>query len=437
MIEREVTIPYQPTKIQMQLHTDKHRFKVAVFGRRSGKSTFAINEAIRVCLEKPGGKVWIITPTFNQAKDIYWRGGDMLNQYLLKEMYKKKNDSELLIEFNNGAILQFKGADRPEVMRGSALDLIILDEVSEHRYAEETWLNILLPALSDKQGSAVFIGTPKGYNFFYDLYDSCKEGDPFWKAWRIPTWDSKAPWTVLQSGKDELKRLKLEMTEDAWMQEYGADFRKHTGLIFKEFDRATHVKDFGVKDNVVIEAGMDFGWQNPTAVLLTYFDDDDTWYIFDEYYAKQRDYLDHAGRIKAMREKYRNGLKYVMGDSEDPQAIQEYSKFGWYVTPVSKTEDSVLNGINKISERLKINPVTKKPRLFVHPRCENLIYELERYKWEEQKNYDSNEKDMPSKAYDHTIDALRYVILHHNPEQRRFGLFKPILSIYKPRGGYL
>ena len=156
----EILIPYTPSERQLELLTSPARFKVAVWGRRSGKSTFAINEAIKVCLEKPNAKVWVVAPTFNQAKDIYWRGGDMLNKYLLKEMYKRKNDSELLVEFKNGSILQFKGADRPDVMRGSGLDLVILDEISEHRYAQQAWEEILLPALSDRNGKAIFIGTP-------------------------------------------------------------------------------------------------------------------------------------------------------------------------------------------------------------------------------------------------------------------------------------
>ena len=423
--------PYEPTDKQAELHGDSTRFKVAVFGRRSGKSTFALNEAIQVCLEKPNSKVWIICPTFAQAKDIYWIGPDMVNKFVLPEYVKRKNDSTLLIEFKTGSILQFKGADRPEVMRGVALDLLISDEIAEHRYAKETWEQILLPALSDKQGQAIFIGTPKGYNFMYELYElGQNENLEVWKSWKVPTWKSGAPWTQTRAGKKELKRLEEQMTEDAYMQEYGADFRKHTGLVFKTFERDVHVQSFEVNATYPLEVGQDFGYTNPTAVLFSYFDNDDTWYIFDEYYASQKPIIEHAGSLMAKRNLYNNKLKSAFGDSEDPQSIAEYAKYDWYLTPAPKPKGSIITGISRIEERMKINAVTGRPKVIIHPRCQNLIYELERYRWKEQKNYELNEADTPEKAYDHLIDAMRYIVLNHRTEQKQE--FKPIKSVYTP-----
>lgn len=429
-----IVIDYKPTPIQKELHNDLTRFKVAVFGRRSGKSTFAVNEAIKTCCKKDGSKAWIVAPTFSQAKDIYWHGNDMLRKYLPREVTTKINGSELLVEFINGSILQFKGADRPETMRGSALDLIIEDEVAEHRYGKETWEQVLQPSLTDKQGKAIFIGTPKGYNYFYDLYELGMSGNNFWKSWRVPTWESGAPWTLTPEGKAELELEKALMTEDAFMQEFGADFRKHTGLIFKDFNRSVHVKSFEVNTQYPMEIGQDFGFTNPTAAIFSYFDKDDNMYVFDEHYEIEKPVKVHAGLLLAKRAMYKNSLKATYGDSEDPQIIAEYGLHDWYISPVYKQKGSVISGINRIQEKLRINPITSMPKIFIHPRCVNLTKEMERYRWQEQKNIELNQPDEPEKSFDHAVDALRYIVLMHSKAENTKE--ESIPFTYRPRGGY-
>jgi hypothetical protein len=421
---------YVPTPIQAELHADPTRFKVIVFGRRSGKSTFGWNEGVATCLERPNMNVWIVCPTFQQAKDIYWRGGD-ISRYLLKGMYKKKNDSDLMVEFDNGSILQLKSAERPDTLKGSGLDLVIWDEVALTRNAGYIWEEVLGPSLSDKHGRAIFISTPKGYNYFYDLYEiglSGHEGE--WRSWKIPTSESGAPWTLTKQGKQELKNLEDRMTEDAFAQEYGADFRRRTGLVFPEFSRETHIRNFEIKTKHLLEMGMDFGYTNPTAFIFSYFDDDDVWYLFDEYYEMGKTIFEHSGMIRARREQYPNGQKAIFGDSEDPQSIAEYSRYGLFITPVVKYQNSLTIGIDRIADRLKVDPKTGEPRMYIHPNCRNLIKELESYAWKEYRGDYSD--DIPEKGNDHAIDAMRYIILTHT---RRLDStdFKAI-PLYNPEG---
>jgi len=401
---------YVPTKMQRELHSDGTRFKVVVVGRRSGKSTYALNEAIATCLEKDNQLVWIVVPTFQQAKDIYWRGSD-ISRYLIKGMYKKKNDSDLMVEFHNGSVLYLKSVERPDSLKGSGLDLLIWDEVAMTRNARYVWEEVLQPTLSDKHGRAVFISTPKGYNYFHELYLRGVEGeDSEWKSWKIATKDSYAPWTLTKQGQGELQRLKERMTEDAYAQEYEADFTRRTGLVFPEFEREIHVKDFEVKTKYPLEMGQDFGYTNPTAVIYSYFDDDDTWWIFDEYYEMGKTIFEHSGMILAKRRQYANTQKAIYGDSEDPQSIGEYANYGVFITPVIKRRDSVLIGIDRIRERMKVDPASKKPKMFIHPNCRNLIRELETHAWKEFRG-DGN--DEPEKENDHAIDGARYIILMH------------------------
>lgn len=435
MERKVIKIPYEPTEVQMNLHNDPHRYKVVIFGRRSGKSTYSLNEAIKVCLQKNGAKVWIVAPTFMQAKDIYWRDTNMVNKFIVPEVVKKMNDSEMLVQFINGSILQFKGSENKDALVGSGLDLVILDECAKMREIEDIWENKLTPALSDKNGKAIFITTPQGYDYIYHLYEEGQKKTGEWKSWRIPTWESKVPWVLTKVGQAEIERLRNDMNEDAFMQEYGADFRTHTGLVFKEFDRKIHVKDFEVSETMMLEAGIDFGFTNPTAVIFTYWDNDENLYIIDEYYEAGKSLADSAGRILAIRFKYPNSLRAVWGDSENPQIISEYAKFQLYISAVIKTRDSITIGIDKIRNLLKKNPVTNKPKLFVHPRCKNMIMEFERYRWKERQA-DLNFKDTPEAAYDHLVDALRYVILNHRRVEMNKEIAEPMNFGYKPLGGF-
>ena len=417
------------------LHNDPHRYKVVVFGRRSGKSTYSLNEAIKVCLQKTGAKVWVVCPTFNQAKDIYWRDANMVQKYVVPEVIKKMNDSEMLIQFINGSILQFKGSENKDALVGSGLDLVILDECAKMREIEDIWETKLSPALSDKNGKAIFITTPQGYDYIYSLYELGQHKHDQWKSWRIPTWESKAPWTLTKVGQQEIERLKNEMNEDAFMQEYGADFRTHTGLVFKEFDRNLHVKDFLVPEERLLVAGVDFGFTNPTAILYAYFSEEGTLYIVDEYYEAGKSISENAGRALAIRFKYPNNLQAMWGDSEDPQLIAEYAKHQMYITPVIKIKDSITISIDRVRTMLKKNPAVGVPKFYVHPRCKNLIMEMERYRWREKQG-DANFKDVPEDAYDHAISALRYIILSYRKTTTVNYFAKPVSFGYNPMGGF-
>lgn len=428
---------FTPTKKQAELYASKARYKVAVWGRRSGKSTYALNDAIRKCMETGRRRVWIVCPTYGQAKDIYWRDANMLKRYLVPEMGTKLNETDLVVEFPNGSILQFKGADRPDTLRGSGLDHIVGDEISEWRYAKETWEAILSPALADKQGTALFIGTPKGENYFKELAERGEDPNQiWWETWRVPTWESGAPWTLTEEGQAELDQARGDLNEDYFMQEFGAEFRKFTGLVFKSFDRGLHVHEFEVDKSRPMENGMDFGWKAPTAYAFTYFTDDE-WWIFDEYYATERTVADHAGRILAQRHAYDNDLKVIYGDAANSQTIQEFGLYNMYITPAKKDKDSIKNGINRIEEYMKVNPITKKPRLHIHPRCVNLINELSTHQWKQVRGRENELKDVPEDGNDHMIDSIRYVVLHHHArQQQKAAKIAPIKYTYRPRGGF-
>ena len=150
---------------QQEVFQDKSRFKVIAAGRRTGKSRLAAWMLIIEALKAERGHVWYVAPTQGQARDIMWQ--PLLE--LAHPVIKASHINNMQITLVNGATISLKGADRPETMRGVALKFVVLDEYADMK--SQVFEQILRPALADLKGTAMFIGTPKGRNHFYDLYE--------------------------------------------------------------------------------------------------------------------------------------------------------------------------------------------------------------------------------------------------------------------------
>ncbi len=164
-----ITLPYKPRKIQQSIHEQisTHRFSVIVAHRRLGKTVCTINELIRQALQDTSGtgRYGYVAPYRSQAKSIAW---DYLKYFTDAIPGRVVNEGELAVDFVNGSRIRLFGADNPDAMRGLYFDGVILDEVADMK--PEVWGAIIRPALSDRNGWACFIGTPKGMNLFYELY---------------------------------------------------------------------------------------------------------------------------------------------------------------------------------------------------------------------------------------------------------------------------
>lgn len=413
---------YKPTKVWEEIHGSEARYKVIVAGRRSGKSTGALNHANYICMKKPGAQVWIVGPAYSQVRDIYWTSG-LLERYLDNDGVAARNRSSLEVRYKNGSVMQFKGAENTKGLVGTGLAFLVCDEVSKWTYWREAWEQNLRPTLADKGGKVMFISTPQGYDHFHDLYQYAISGeDKDWRGWQIPTWESGAG-EFWEGGQAEMDRFleaeKTRMNEDLFNQEYGAQFTTFSDLVFKEFDIETHVVPFEVESQYPFENGIDFGGKSPTACLFCYFGKDDALYVVDEHYQGELSIQDHAGKLKAIEHKYPNMLKGYVGDSQGKQAIMDFGIHGIFITPFEKKNDSVKVGISRIREKLKVNPINKKPSLFIHPRCENLIKEFLKYRYKPIRTEWNTVAEEPIKRYDHALDALRYVILHHTKRQEK------------------
>lgn len=163
-------------------------------------------------LRKPKGRFSYVAPFLSQAKQIAW---EYLKEYS-RPLATHVNESELWVELRNGSRIRIHGADNPDRLRGDYLDGVVCDEYGDWR--PSVWGNILRPMLTDRGGWAVFIGTPKGRNEFYDRW---REGN-----------ERQAEWFCLmlkasQSGilpLSELIEAQRDMTDEQYEQEFECSF---------------------------------------------------------------------------------------------------------------------------------------------------------------------------------------------------------------------
>jgi len=389
-------------KNQIKIFQDKHRFKVIVCGRRFGKTWMSLTSMIIEAIKKPDALLWYIAPTYRQAKQIAWTMLASKLRDLPPGLVTKMNESSLTVFFSNGSKIELKGCDNDDSLRGSGLDGVILDEYATMK--PRTFDEIIRPSLTDKKGWAWFVGTPKGYNHFWNLYnlkDINGEDLPKEEYAVFHFKSSDNPYLDLK----EIEAAKRSMMEDAFMQEYEADFRKFTGLVYKEFERSIHViKPYDIDQSWTRFVGIDFGYENPTAVLWAAIDNDGNWIIYDELY-RTRTTIDEIIQIIKGRNAGRN-IAQFFGDPSAKQVITEYQNRG---IPVVGANNNVLGGITKVAEFIKRSPVTGDARLHIFDNCTHLIKEFESYHYNENRN-SLDVSEMPAKEYDHALDALRYMI---------------------------
>jgi hypothetical protein len=212
-------LPWQRTVM-----SDSARFKVVVAGRRCGKSRMSAVSLLIEGLKCPkGSAVCYVAPTQGMARQIIW---DLLVD-LGREVIQSSHVNNMDLTLINGAKIYVRGSDRPDTLRGVSLTYVVLDEVADIK--PDTWEKVLRASLSDKKGRALFISTPKGRNWLYDLYNVGQEGtDPEWKSWHFTTADNP-----LIDAK-EVEAARLSMSSFAFKQEFMASFDNAGTDTFKE-----------------------------------------------------------------------------------------------------------------------------------------------------------------------------------------------------------
>lgn len=392
------------SKAQDQVAKDPTRFRVVVAGRRFGKTHLSIRELCYHAKE-PGKEVWYVTPTYKMARQIVWK--KLKNKLQDLNWVAKTNETELTIQLINGSTIALKGADNYDSLRGVGLDFIVLDEFAD--IAPDAWYETLRPTLSDKQGRALFIGTPKGIgNWAYEIYQNAIDDRDHWNSYTFTTIDGG------NVKAEEIEAAKRDLDERTFRQEYLATFETFSGRIYYAFDRASNVRKYIGNTPDVIYVGMDFNIDPMSAVIATRAGD--TLHVIDEvrlFSSNTQEVVDELkqrfpkSKIWVYPDPAGNQRKSSAGGATDITILANAG----FVVKAPRVHTPVRDRINAVNSRLCDTIGIR--RLFVDPKCKYTIEGLERQVYREG----SSQPDKES-GYDHMNDALGYMVDYLFPVRR-------------------
>jgi phage terminase large subunit len=416
-IIQEVELDYKPRDVFLDFHDRTQRWAVIVAHRRCGKTVSCLNDMIfRALIEgKEDGRYAYVAPYYSQAKNVAW-------DYLLrfsKPVMAKANQSELWVELINGARIRLFGADNADSLRGLYLDGIVLDEYADMR--PRIWGEIIRPLLADRNGLngfktwAVFIGTPKGHNAFFDIYNNATK-DP---DWYVKVLRASQTGLLPQAELDDAKKV---MSEDQYLQEMECDFESailgaYFGKEMRQLTDQGRIRDIEYDPMFPVHTAWDLGYSDDTAIW---------WFQVVHGEIRMLDYHSSNGQpvafyagIIASREKERGyiyGTHYLPHDARAKTLASNKSI-------IEQLSDKIPLKCLKIVPSLSLQDGIQATRLaltrawFDH-KCEDGIECLRQY----QREYDEDKKvfrDKPRHDWtSHGADAFRMLSIAWKEEAK-------------------
>ena len=266
MASQRIVIPYAPREAFRSFHERTSRFSCIVAHRRAGKTVATINDLIKeaITCQKPNPRFAYLAPYYAQAKDVAW---GYLKQFTAPIPGATTNESELRVDLPNGGRIRLYGADNYDRLRGIYLDGVVLDEFAD--MDPRAWSEVVRPALSDRQGWAAFIGTPKGRNAFWEVYERAKASDD-WFDLRL-----KASETNLIPPA-ELEALRSEMSEDEYAREMETSFEaavegSYYARLLTKAEEDGRICGVPADPGLEVHAAFDLGIADSTAIWLAQF----------------------------------------------------------------------------------------------------------------------------------------------------------------------
>ena len=402
----QIKIPYKPRDLQAEMHKDLKRWNVLVMHRRFGKTVFAVNHMIKHALTcpLPRPRVALVAPTFTQAKRISW---DYVKYYAGVIPGVTFNETELRADFPNGGRIMLLSGENPDALRGIYLDLCVFDEYGMQN--PRVWGEVVRPALSDREGSAIFLGTPNGHNHFYEIMQQAKsevsEGSDYW-YWKI----AKASETKLVK-EEELDAARKQMTEEQYEQEYECSFTAaiigaYYGRLLVELEDKDRVTRVPYDPALPVHTAWDLGINDSTAIWFAQIFRGGAVNVID-YYENTGFGLDHYAEVLRQKD-------YHYGDHLAPHDI-EIRELG---SGKSRLETAFSLGIRfKVIPKMKVADGINAARLLI-PKCyfdkDNCAVGIEmlkqyRQEWDEKRKIF---RDQPRHDFtSHAADAFRYLAI--------------------------
>lgn len=391
---RRVSFKLSPA--QKLVFTSDARFRVLVAGRRFGKSYLACLTLLHEAWPARGRVCWYIAPTYRQGKQILW---SLLKKLVPREYVAFANETDLSMLLLNGSVIAIRGADNPDALRGIGLDFAALDEFAFMR--REIWHEIVRPALADKQGKALFITTPNGMGWDYDLYMQGQERRDGFQSWSFTTLDggNVAP--------EEVAAARSSMDARLFRQEFEASFEVLAGRVYDNFDRTLNIDATVADTGAEILIGQDFN-VNPMATVIGVKAGDEL-HILDALEIQTSNTEEVAAEL---RRRYPNRTVIACPDpsgkarkTSAAAGVTDFTilqRHGFRVD-APNAAPLIPDRINAVQALLK--DATGRRRLKVHPRATLLIRALDGLTYKTGTN-------IPDKTsgLDHLADALGYLV---------------------------
>lgn len=387
---------------QMEVYRSRARYRVVVAGRRWGKTALSRVLIIKHA-QKPKRKIWYVAPTYKMAKQIMWI--DLLDA-IPRKWIRKINETSLSITLINNTRIELKGADKPDSLRGVGIHFLVLDEFQD--MAEEVWTLVLRPTLADTGGDAIFIGTPKAYNYLYELYKKGQNPKAVaageWESWQFPTITS--PFIPLS----EIEAAKKDMDEKSFRQEFEASFETMSGRVYYPFDRHVHVHKLDFNPKMPIWVGMDFNIDPMSTVVFQPQEGKEELWAIDEIVLfgsnteevceeLEKRYWRNQGQIVMYPDPAGGQRQHARGET-DMDILREK---GFKRIKYRRKHPMVADRVNAVNRMLR--DANGKVRLRIDPKCKHFINALE------QTIYKKGSREVDKAlGIEHSADAGGYCI---------------------------
>lgn len=317
---------------QVDIFRSPARFRVVAGGRRSGKTRLGV----ALCLHAAalGQAAWWVAPSF-KVGGIGWR---QIRAFTRRVPDAIVREGERRVELPSGGWVQVKSADNPDSLRGEGLDRIVLDEAAY--MGEAAWTEALRPALSDRQGGALFISTPNGRNWFWRLWQGAT--GPGWARWQFPT--SANPYI----DSAEIATAKERVPERVFRQEYLAEFIEDGAGIFRGvLACATAARQSTAPAEHTVVFGVDWAKHEDWTVIVVLDADEGRMLGIDRF--NQIDYATQLQRLKVLAERFRPTTIIAERNSMGEPLIEQLQRMGLPVEPFTTTNASKAQAIDALS----------------------------------------------------------------------------------------
>lgn len=430
---------YRPHAKQYAFHQSGKRFLVAAAGVRGGKTYSATVEFLRRIYKdlaagkgKPPAGVgrrrqprllyWVIAPTTSLSIHVH----RYISQCLPNELIERQYEDAIWLKPD--ILIEFKTAERPERLVGASVNGMLVDEAC--RVKGDTWRGSLRGRLADTVGWAIFVSSPLGgrNNWVYQELVAKADQDDTIGAFHWTTVDN----TQVPGLLAEAELAQRTMAAAWYRREFLASWDSFGGSVYEEFNDDIHVVSESafrlawrlpnrVHDQDLrglctrIVAGVDFGFTSAGAIIVVGQLRDSAHVVLEESYAPSRPVTGSAATTwvsEAKRLMTRWGVSMFSCDPSRPDAINDMLVNS---IPAVGANNDIHLGIRRVAESLHVDPLTKRPGMFILSDCKNVVREMRDYQWKATKDQSGFAETPADGQSDHGLDGMRYAMIEHRP----------------------